>query len=321
MRRTCVTLVLVLAFLGSLASCAKKSLIVVPNFGPYTFVRSWGGLGNGPGQFQTPADVAIGPSGNVYVTDTWNHRVQVFDSAGRFLFQWGDSGSAPGQFKYPKQLAIDASGNVYVADPDNQRIEKFASDGSFQMQWGEMGSGNGQFLEPEGVAVDASGNVLVADTQNRRIQKFGPDGTYLAQWGTAGHSDGQFDWPCSVAVDDSGYVYVVDRDWVSERYVRIQKFTANGTFVLKWGGFGSAPGLFYDPQDVAVDSQGTVYVGDSKERVQTFSRTGTYLTACYLQSDREGWGAVPTGIAVRSDGGFYVVIRSNGRVQQFALQP
>ena len=319
LRRVCLILAFSLALIGALSACAKKSFVVVPKFGPYTLVRSWGAIGTGDGQFQGPTDVAIGPSGGLYVTDTWNHRIQVFDEAGRYLFQWGDSGSASGQFRFPIQLAIDSDGNVYVADADNQRIEKFASDGTYLLQWGSPGSGDGQFLEPEGVAVDASGNVYVADRGNRRMQKFGPDGTYLRQWGRPGTGDGSFVWPCSVAVDDSGYVYVVDREGPSEMVNRVQKFTSDGAFVSTWGRYGHGPGQFYDPMDVAVDSNGTVYVGDSmNERVQTFTRAGAYLTTCLPLHEREGYGALPTGIAVRPDGTFYVAVRSNGRIQEFS---
>ena len=122
--------------------------------------------------FSDPSGVAVDSSGNVYVADSGNKRIQKFNSAGGFITKWGSSGSGDGQFSYPCGVAVDSSGNVYVADTSNQRIQKFNSSGGFITKWGSYGSGDGQFSNPYGVAVDSSGNVYVADSGNRRIQKF-----------------------------------------------------------------------------------------------------------------------------------------------------
>ena len=68
---------------------------------------------------------AIDGEGNVYVADSWNHRIQVFDPQGRFLRKWGTEGEENGQFADPKGLATDGDGNVYVADSGNHRIQVF----------------------------------------------------------------------------------------------------------------------------------------------------------------------------------------------------
>ena len=114
-------------------------------------------------------------SGNVYVADTGNGRVQKFTSDGTFLTQWGSGGSEPGQFDYPQGIAVDGRGNVYVADTWNHRVQKFTSDGTFLTQWGRGGSGPGQFDYPQGIAVEGSGNIYVADTWNGRVQVFAAD--------------------------------------------------------------------------------------------------------------------------------------------------
>jgi sugar lactone lactonase YvrE len=131
-----------------------------------------GPLEPGDGQFKYPEGVAVDTSGNVYVADEGNHRIQKFTSDGTFLTKWGSNGSGNGQFSGPYGVAVDASGNVYVADIYNYRIQKFTSYGTFLTKWGSLGSGDGQFANPMGVAVDSSGNVYVADTWNHRIQKF-----------------------------------------------------------------------------------------------------------------------------------------------------
>ncbi len=85
----------------------------------------WGSWGSGDGQFISPAGVAVDSSGNVYVADTGNHRIQKFTSDGHFVTKCGVEGSGDGQFRNPADVAVDSSGNVYVADTGNHRIQKF----------------------------------------------------------------------------------------------------------------------------------------------------------------------------------------------------
>ena len=139
---------------------------------PPAFCTMWGSLGAGQEQFDHPFGVAIDASGNVYVADANNNRIQVFTSSGGYVTQWGGYGSGQGQFYSPYGVAVDASGNVYVMDTGNNRIQMFTGSGGYITQWGSSGSGQGQFNYPGGIAVDASGNVYVADTQNYRIQGF-----------------------------------------------------------------------------------------------------------------------------------------------------
>ena len=132
------------------------------------------GRGTGDGQFHNPKGISVDRAGNVYVAETINHRVQVFDSNGRFLRKWGSEGSGDGQFNRPTGIAIDRAGNVYVADRDNHRVQVFDSNGRFQRKWGSEGSGNGQFDRPRYVAVDGAWNVYVSDSGNHRVQVFAP---------------------------------------------------------------------------------------------------------------------------------------------------
>ncbi len=125
----------------------------------FTFEKKWGSWGSGNGQFYHPFGIAVDAGGNVYVVDTYNHRVQVFDNSGNFLRKWGSQGSSDGQFYYPFGIAVDDSGNVYLADTYNRRVQVFDSSGNFLRKLGSRGRGNGQFRYPWGIAVDDSGNV------------------------------------------------------------------------------------------------------------------------------------------------------------------
>ncbi|MEZ4519617.1 MAG: hypothetical protein R3C44_23235 [Chloroflexota bacterium] len=97
-----------------------------------TFITKWGAnggdgtSGSGDGQFKGPYGVAVDGSGNVYVADLINNRIQKFDSTGTYLLQWGSNGTGNGQFDSPIGVAVDGSGNVYVADSVNNRIQKFS---------------------------------------------------------------------------------------------------------------------------------------------------------------------------------------------------
>src|SRR5207249_9828560 len=87
-----------------------------------TFLTTWGSGGSGPGQFGGPVGVAVDGSGNVFVADEFNDRIQKFDNGGTFLTTWGSGGSGPGQFDVPVGVAGDRGGNVFVTDEFNDRI-------------------------------------------------------------------------------------------------------------------------------------------------------------------------------------------------------
>jgi hypothetical protein len=212
------------SFHGGRSSTVCNAMIPptpTPTPEPYQFVTKWGIQGSGDGQLINPTNVAVDSSGNVYVVDMQNNRIQKFSSTGTFLTKWGTYGPSDGQFNRPYDVAVDSSGNVYVADTQNNRIQKFSSTGTFLTKWGTYGLGDGQFSSPTGVGVDSSGNIYVTDTYNHRIQKFTPNGIFLTKWGNSGSGDGQFSSPDGVAVDLSGNVYVTD--WGNHR---IQKFSS-----------------------------------------------------------------------------------------------
>ena len=236
-----------------------------------TLVFSFGTPGSTPGSFVNAKGVAEGPTGDIYVTDTFESRsniVQRFNSSGVFQGGWGTNGTGNGQFIAASGVAVDSAGNVYVVDSGNHRVQKFNSTGTFITKWGSNGATNGQFAGPVGITVDSADNIYVADTGNNRIQKFTSSGTFVMAFGTAGTADGQFTSPQGVRVDVTGTIYVAD----SGNH-RIQTFSSTGVWISTCGTgvSGSENGEFFGPQDVAVDSSGDFYVADSgNDRVQKF---------------------------------------------------
>ena len=91
-----------------------------------TFENKFGSSGTNNGQFDNPRGIAFDSSGNIYVVDSDNHRVQKFDSSRNYSSQFGSSGSSNGQFSTPTYVAIDSSDNIYVADGNNHRVQKFS---------------------------------------------------------------------------------------------------------------------------------------------------------------------------------------------------
>jgi hypothetical protein len=283
-----------------------------PGFPPI-FATKWGTFGSDDGAFSDPLGVAVDSAGNVYVADTYNSRIQKFDSSGAFLLQWGTFGTGDGQFYAPYSVAVDSAGNVYVADTIYHRIQKFDSNGNFLLKWGTNGTGEGQFFYPYSVAVDGAGNVYVADTSNHRIEKFDSNGNFLLKWGTNGSGDGQFNFPVSVAVDSTGDVYVADQNQ------RIEKFDSNGNFLLKWGTLGSGDGEFYYPFGVALDGAGNVYVADTdNQRIQKFDSNGNFLLKWGTLGLGAGQFSYPNSVAADGAGNVYVADTSNDRIQKFA---
>jgi tripartite motif-containing protein 71 len=125
------------------------------------------------GQLSAPSALAI-HDGRVYVGESGNDRIQVFDLNGNYLIQWGSEGTGDGQFDDIGGVAIDRYGFVYVSDILNNRVQKFSPDGEFLAKWGSQGTANGFFLSPGDLVAEETGNVYVADMLNFRIQVFRP---------------------------------------------------------------------------------------------------------------------------------------------------
>jgi tripartite motif-containing protein 71 len=240
-----------------------------------TFIKKWGSLGTGDGQFHTPYGVDIDSAGNVWIADRNNARIQKFDKDGNFLLKFGSLGAGEGQFDFPRMVAVDkALKYVYVADSNNNRIQKFDINGNFVMSWGTKGTGDGQFIVPVSVEIDGKGDIIVNDRGNSRVQKFTPDGKFLLKFGSEGPGDGQFSHMEHIAIDKYNNIYVNDpqADATGNHIPRVQKFTPDGKFITKIGsGYGTGDGQFIDPEHLAVDSNGYVYVSDrGNNNIQVF---------------------------------------------------
>lgn len=158
---------------------------------------------------KNPIDLAVSKSGEIYVTDSDHHRIQVFSDKGKFLFSFGGSGSAKGQLNYPVSVAIDKNKKVYVAELYNQRISVFSSKGKFEHFIKAIGEG-GARVTPTAMDVDPEGNLYVIDKVDNTVKKLNSEGEILFTFGSLGREEGEFQYPLGVAVNEKGHVIVAD---------------------------------------------------------------------------------------------------------------
>ncbi len=236
-------------------------------------VREIGEAGSEPGALSDPWGVAVASDGSIYVADTWNHRIQVYDAGGRYLRSWGMYGStddmAAGALLYgPRDIELDASGNVYVTDTGNKRVIKYSAQGEVLGVVGGAGSEPGQFQEPVGLAIDGEGNLYVADTWNQRIQVFDADLKYLREWPVYAWESASVVNKPYLAVDSRGHVLASDPEGF-----RLFEFDSEGALVACWGQYGSDLQSMNLPSGLAFGPDGRLYVADTDNgRVLVFAQ-------------------------------------------------
>lgn len=178
-------------------------------------VKKFGTYGSGNGQFNKPTGISIDKSGRVIVTDWMNHRVQVFTTEGKFLFNFGND--IPEKLKHPRDAIFCESQNVFVvSDTGNNVLKTFDKKGTFLHSIGKPGNKKGELYSPRGLAVDSEQRLIVCDFDNHRIQFFNlKDRKALSSYGSKGTNIGQFSNPIAVASIPDEKVIVTD--WRNDR--------------------------------------------------------------------------------------------------------
>lgn len=160
-----------------------------------------------------PMGLAFDRQGNFYVTDIpdGEHRLLVYDTAGKLKLSFGKQGPEQGQFSFPSGIAVDASGRIFVADSNNSRVQIFDSGGTPLEIIGRGGIGS--LAIPRGLAIDDEGRLLIVDTNGQVVEVWDVAGSpkRLYAFGGQGVGDGEFDYPNGITLDRSGRLYVTDR--------------------------------------------------------------------------------------------------------------
>ncbi|XP_078610746.1 tripartite motif-containing protein 3-like [Branchiostoma floridae x Branchiostoma japonicum] len=260
-------------------------------------VLRFGQKGSQQGQFDTPIDVAV-TGDKLYVADTWNQRVQLFDLRGKFYSFFSTTANAV-------SLAVQNNGTIAVRSWDEKGgdVMKFSPSGKLLHKFplGEY------CTNPYGLAVQSDGRVVVADYGNHSIFLFKADGTLVKQVGGQGQGEGQFDEPHSVCVDKEDNIIVADKN-----NHRVQVFNKNLNFRHKFGQWGIQPQDMWCPMGVSADSRGNIVlvnIGGNNgsvehgKKLQVFHSNGIWVSTISSDGDKLKF---PQGLAVTEDGHVFV---------------
>jgi len=218
------------------------------------------------GRLLQPVNVIADRAGNVYVADTWLHKVVVFDRHGKFSRFIGED-----VLESPVGMAVDEeAGRLYVVDSGLHQVKVFALDGEPVGEFGRRGDGQGEFYFPLGIRVLDDGRILVVDSFHFAVQVFDRSGNYLDSFGPTRTGMGPLARPRAVDIDSDGNIYVTDA-----LRNNVQIFSDAGEFEMVFGTVGFGAGQFRLPAGISVTGDDRIYVVDSiNRRVQIFRYLG-----------------------------------------------
>ncbi len=136
------------------------------------YLFRFGTHGSAKGEFNYPTNIFIGKDNLLYILDSMNFRVQIFNRDGEFISTFGKLGDGSGNFSKPKGVAVDSEGNIYITDAHFDNVQIFDKNGKLLLWFGSSGSGNGDFFIPAGIFIDSNDRIYIADSYNNRIQVF-----------------------------------------------------------------------------------------------------------------------------------------------------
>jgi len=242
--------------------------------------------GNDDGQFAFPLGLAFDRRGLLLVTDSSNHRVQVFscgdDDGGSFVSKLGEHGNQPGQFQYPFGIAIDHDHDrILITDGGNNRVQSWLlNEQSFLSCVGQFGSRDLEFSYPRGIAIDNHHRrIIIADSYNNRLVFLSSiDLSFLfSVGGKRGSRPGELYHPTNVAIDHDRHRIIVS----DTNNHRVQVLSLiDGSFLFEFGSRGDQPCQFYNPEGVCVDNQGRIIVADTgNHRLKSFTHEGRHISS------------------------------------------
>jgi len=155
------------------------------------FISKFGTFGSVNDPFKEVHGITTDSNDRIIVTDSVNHRIQIFDDQGNLIKKFGSEGDGEGEFTNPTDVATDSNDRIIVVNSENafSRIQIFDDQGNFIQEFGSETCqhvtclddplGDDQFGEPQGITTDSNNRIIVADTLNSRIQIFDDQGTLL----------------------------------------------------------------------------------------------------------------------------------------------
>lgn len=274
-----------------------------------TPVSVLGAAGTANGQFASARGIALDVSGNVFVADTQNRRVQKFDRNGKFVLTFGKPGTGEGEFREPVAVAINSRNELIVLDAGSPFVSRFSPDGRFLGRFTAAGQ---SFFSPRGLSLDASDNLYIANTGQGLVIKLDRDGKALAAYGNSGPGLGGLREPTDALVLADGSVIVVD-----PTLGKLVRYDPNGSPLLE-SSFPKASTV-EGPHLAALSSGGVVASDPAGHRLLFFDRDLKLVGAFGKEGTSPGQFRVPVGIGVDREGRLLVGESAGNRVQLFKL--
>ena len=281
----------------------------------FRFEAIFGEVGGGDGQFLNPEGLTLDTSGNVFVVDTGNDRVQKLSSTGTFLRAVGGPGWEDGQFNKPGGIAASKGLEIYVADGRNRRIQVFNLNLRLLAVIGGTDAGGAVDLGTlSGIAVSDADEILVGDIDADQLVQIDTYSRVDRSFGGFGYGAGNLRRPLGIAIEGREKVYVCDSE-----NDRIAVFDRFGNFQK-----GMGEDVLLQPSALCVGPERTLIVADTgHHRVVVFDLDSGGV-ASSLGGPDPGKGAMafqfPRGVALGRAGRLFVLDSGNGRVQKLQIQ-
>ncbi len=271
------------------------------------------------GPFKEPGGVFFDPEAReLYVTDTKNGLVGIYDEEGVPVFAFGGGGV----LAEPREIAVTPDGSIRVLDGVGTRIQVFDYRGTLERTASFTLPGEEAPIRMGAFAVDAEGNWFVGDLENKAVHAFDPEGNLRFSIPDEDRL-GAFEFITGIAVANDGRIAVVDY-----KATPVQVFDRDGRFLLGFGERDVGLANFTAPMAVAFDSEGYLFVVDMlRHDVKIFDSGGVFRGIFGGWYGRGTGGRAPgellypIGIAIAPDGPVYVSERFGNRVQLFERRP
>ena len=288
----------------------------------YSFLYTMGGISSGtaPGQFNNDTAIAARSGEGVtqiYVSDTFNNRVQMYYSGCSCWTTYGGllAGTGLGQFNSPLNLGVDGSGNIFVADTGNNRIQEYTGSSWITISAPSLVEATGSFASPSGLALDAANNVYVFESSYGDIQEYSQATSTWSQVAAFSSYPKTGGGGIGMGVNSAGTSF-----YVADNQENLIYLYTGGV----WSVFVSGLDI---PWDVKVDRFGNVLEADSgtgttaSNRIQVFDPNGNYITQFGGYGVGNGQMYYPSGVGLDFEGNAYVADSGNNRIEVFNFSP
>lgn len=272
-------------------------------------IREFGRRGIEKGNFMSPRGIAISSKNYIYVADTENNRIQVFDPFFNWHLTFTHERVTP-PLKGPFSLAVGDTGRIFILGTTESAVFIFDDRGNFVRELsGAIGSMT--LSAPSSVAVSKKGNLFVADPTNYRIFVFDSNITYIRSISTKGGTQSEMIPPRTFALDQDENLYVMD--YTSSR---IHIYNTVGMLLTSFGKKGIGQGEMSLPRALAVDQHKRIYVADTfNNRIQVFDPKGNWIYSFGEKGHGPGQFMGPEGLVIGPHGDLFVVDKGNHRIQ------